>query len=179
MSDDRRRPDNRGAPRGGVRSEGNHPTPRRERGGLATQGPRKVAAAPKRQRTLIIGDNKPSTIRTKMLRASDVRLKVRNIDEKQVTNDDLKKLFQKIGELKVCRFDRNEFGQFLGSATVTYERPGDAKQAISEYHGAFLDDKVLTVEFDMVPQIAKIVKPDSARSGNNRRPMGKTLRVRQ
>lgn len=61
-------------------------------------------------------------MKQKILKPSDVRLKVRNLDEKQVTNDDLKKLFQKIGELRVCRFDRNEFGQFLGSATVTFER---------------------------------------------------------
>lgn len=70
-------------------------------------------------------------LKTKTLRPSDVRLKVRNIDEKQVTNDDLKKLFAKIGELKVCRFDRNEFGQFLGSATVTYQRPEFAREAIN------------------------------------------------
>ena len=36
------------------------------------------------------GAEKSQTIKTKMLRPSDVRLKVRNIDEKQVTNDDLK-----------------------------------------------------------------------------------------
>jgi len=83
------------------------------------------------------------------MRQSQYRLKVRNIDEKQVTNDDLKKLFAKIGELRMCRFDRNEFGQFLGSATVTYTRPEHAKKAILEYHNAFLDDKVLTVEYDM------------------------------
>ena len=34
--------------------------------------------------------NPEKVIKTKMLRPSDVRLKVRNIDEKQVTNDDLK-----------------------------------------------------------------------------------------
>ena len=62
----------------------------------------------------------------------------------------IQKLFAKIGDLKVCRFDTNEFGQFLGSATVTYERQEDAKQAIVEYNGAFLDEKVLVVEYDMV-----------------------------
>jgi RNA recognition motif-containing protein len=99
-------------------------------------------------------------IKIKSLRPSTVRLKVRNIDEKQVTNEDLKKLFQKIGQLRVCRFDRNEFGQFLGSATVTYERPADATQAITEYHGAFLDDKVLTVEYDMIPHFTRAPKPE-------------------
>jgi RNA recognition motif-containing protein len=91
----------------------------------------------------------------KTLRLSDVRLKVRNIDEKQVSNDDIKKLFAKIGELKVCRFDRNEFGSFLGSATVVYVHPEDAKKAIKEYHGAFLDDKVITVEYGVVPHTQK------------------------
>jgi RNA recognition motif-containing protein len=66
----------------------------------------------------------------------------------------------------VCRFDRNEFGQFLGSATVTYEKPNDAAKAISEYHGAFLDDKVLTVEYDMVPQVTKVARPQSSNTSN-------------
>ena len=45
-------------------------------------------------------------------------------------------MFEKIGKLKQCKFDRNEFGQFLGSATVVYERPEDANKAIEEYHNA-------------------------------------------
>jgi len=93
---------------------------------------------------------KPEFNKSKSWAPSDKRLKVRNFDEKQVSNDDLKKLFAKIGEIKICKFDRNEFGQFLGSATVTYERFEDAKQAIDEYNGAFLDEKVLVVEYDMV-----------------------------
>lgn len=84
----------------------------------------------------------------------------------------MKKLFAKIGELKGCRFDRNEFGQFLGSATVTYENPANAKQAIQEYHGAFLDDKVLTVEYSMRQVVAKVVEPVQ-------RVGGKTLNIRQ
>lgn len=38
---------------------------------------------------------KQAFVKTKILKPSDVRLKVRNIDEKQVTNDDLKRLFAK------------------------------------------------------------------------------------
>lgn len=90
----------------------------------------------------------------------------------------------------MCRFDRNEFGQFLGSATVTYERPESAKKAINKYHGAFLDDKVLTVEYDMVQQTTKVAAnesgsrtkaPNSARSGapqvKKSPSSGKTLRI--
>jgi RNA recognition motif-containing protein len=65
----------------------------------------------------------------------------------------------------VCRFDRNEFGQFLGCATVTFERPEDARRAVQEYNGAYLDDKVLTVEFDMVTSVTHVVKAENA-SGN-------------
>ena len=66
----------------------------RQRGGLANArgggAPRQALAAPKRQqRTLRIGDIKPQA-KTKAYMLSQVRLKVRNFDEKQVTNDDLK-----------------------------------------------------------------------------------------
>ena len=91
---------------------------------------------------------------------SDRRLKIRNFNEKQVTNEDLRKLFSKIGELKTCSFDRNNFGEFLGSATVSYQQPDDAKKAIAEYNGAYLDEKVLLVEYDMVK------RPPSKTGGN-------------
>ena len=74
---------------------GGGPRPRRqpinERGGLA-RGPKKVIVAPKRQKTLRIGPKKVETGNAKkpQMRQSQFRLKVRNIDEKQVTNDDLK-----------------------------------------------------------------------------------------
>ena len=58
-------------------------------------------------------------------------------------------------------FDRNEFGVFKGTATIVYEKPEDAKAAIGEYHGAYLDDKLLTVEYAPLPERKK----------------GKTLRV--
>ena len=54
--------------------------PVNERGGLA-RGPKKVLAAPKRQKTLRIGPKKVESKKPQM-RQSQVRLKVRNIDEK-------------------------------------------------------------------------------------------------
>ena len=49
--------------------------------------------------------------------------------------------------MKICSFDRNEFGVFKGTVTIEYERPEHAKKALEEYHGAYLDDKLLTVEY--------------------------------
>lgn len=80
-------------------------------------------------------------------------------------------MFEKHGTLKECKFDRNNFGQFLGSATVVYEKPEDAEEAIKQYHGAQLDDRILTVEFDR-----PVVVPKVGRAGNAIR-KGKTLRV--
>ena len=111
--------------------------------------------------------------RQRYLGYSDVRLKVRNIDEKQVSNEDIKKLFSKLGELKMCRFDRNQMGQFLGSATVTFEKPADARKAIKEYHGAWLDDKILSVEFDVVT-----INPNKPKATPEKKG-GKTLKVAQ
>mmetsp|Transcript_27009 Transcript_27009/g.26072 ORF Transcript_27009/g.26072 Transcript_27009/m.26072 type:complete len:154 (+) Transcript_27009:465-926(+) len=101
------------------------------------------------------------------------KLKIRNIDENQVSNDELKQVFEKIGKLRECKFDRNEFGKFLGSASVVYEKAEDAKKAITEYHGAYLDDKVLTVEFDKeaIVRVPKVSRREGLRPG------GKTLRL--
>lgn len=63
---------------------------------------------------------------------------------------------------------------FLGSATVVYENPEDAAKAIEEYHRAYLDDKLLTVEYD-APNIVKV--PKISRGTHGIRKTGKTLRV--
>ena len=49
----------------------------------------------------------------------------------------------------MCKFDRNNFGVFVGSATVIYENAAEhGAKAIQSYHGANLDDKVLQVEWE-------------------------------
>lgn len=55
---------------------------------------------------------------------------------------------------------------------MVYEKPEDAQSAINEYHQAMLDNRVLTVEFD----ISSLVKvPKTGRTGEVKQ--GKTLRV--
>ena len=83
-------------------------------------------------------------------------------------------MFEKIGKLRECKFDRNEFGEFMGSATVVYERPEDAAKAVEDYHGAYLDDKLLTVEFDN-SNVVRVPKIKS--SLNISKKGGKTLRL--
>ena len=75
--------------------------------------------------------------------------------------------------MKICRFDRNEFGEFLGYATVVYEKSEDAEKAILEYNGAKLDDKILTVEYDT----ANVIKVPKVGKGPNAIKKGRTLRV--
>jgi len=66
----------------------------------------------------------------------------------------------------------------LGSASVVYEKVEDSKRAIAEYHGAYLDDKLLTVEFDKqnVVRVPKITLKESA-GGRKAGKTGKTLRL--
>ena len=44
----------------------------------------------------------------------------------------------------------------MGSATVVYQRHEDAAKAIADYHGALLDDKVMTVEYDNALKVPKV-----------------------
>lgn len=41
---------------------------------------------------------------------------------------------------------------------MVFEKPSDAMKAIEEYHGAYLDDKLLTVEYDNGPAVIKVPK---------------------
>ena len=100
-------------------------------------------ANPNQKKVIKIERNQSAPKLQKQWLPSDRKLKVTNFDEKSVTNEDLRKLFEEIGPIKLCRFDRDNFDQFLGSATVTYEKPEDAARAIREYNGAYLDSKVL------------------------------------
>lgn len=70
---------------------------------------------------------------------------------------------------------------------MTFERPEDAKRAVHEYNGAYLDDKVLTVEFDIVPSLTHVVKGSNNNNGSGmpartgpvvKSVRGKTLRLK-
>ena len=56
---------------------------------------------------------------------------------------------------------------------MTYEDAKDAEKAIDDYHGAYLDDKLLTVEYDL----QSLVRVPKIKSGNAISKVGKTLKV--
>lgn len=89
-------------------------------------------------------------------------------------------MFEKHGPLEICSFDRNNFGQFLGSATVQYKKAEDAKRAKEDYHGGTLDDRVLIVEFDIVRTTINAneqKKEPVVRKDNQVGSKGKTLKL--
>jgi len=44
-------------------------------------------------------------------------------------------------------FDKNMYGQYLGSATIVYAQSSSAADAIRQYNGAQLDDRVMKIEY--------------------------------
>lgn len=64
------------------------------------------------------------------------KIKVRNIDANSVTVQDLHKLFGKCGPVVSASFDKNMFGQYLGSATVVFAQASAASNAIRSFNGA-------------------------------------------
>jgi RNA recognition motif-containing protein len=64
------------------------------------------------------------------------KLKVRNIDARVVSVADLQKLFGKCGPIINASFDTNEFGAYLGTATVIYSKASSAVRAIKDYNMA-------------------------------------------
>ena len=150
-----------------IRKESGGPRPNRPNNKPQSKRPHeKVNPEQKRPKNLNRDDDKPKrrepirlTKTESQIRFSATRLKVRNIDNQKVTNEEIRvstiifhvqKLFEGIGELTICRFDYSDFGQFLGSATVQYKKPEHAKKAIAEYNEGELDGKLLTVEPDIL-----------------------------
>jgi RNA recognition motif-containing protein len=46
-----------------------------------------------------------------------------------------------------ARFDTNEHGQYLGTATIIYAKASAALRAIDDFNGASLDNRVMKVAF--------------------------------
>ena len=59
---------------------------------------------------------------------------------------------------------------------MVYEEPEDARKAIEEYHGAYLDDKLLTVEFD-AKEVMRLPKATGGLVVSKRSGGGKTTRL--
>ena len=84
------------------------------------------------------------------------KIKVRNIDARVVSVPDLQKLFGKCGPLINATFDTNEFGAYLGTATVIYSKASSATRAIKDYNMAQIDNRPMKVSYSMQNQPAAI-----------------------
>lgn len=72
---------------------------------------------------------------------------MRGIDQRTVSTQDLQKLFAKCGPLIRASFDMNEFGGYLGTATIIYSKASSATRAIKDYHLAQIDGRPMKVMY--------------------------------
>ena len=64
-----------------------------------------------------------------------------------MSTPDLQKLFAKSGPLISATFDTNEFGQYLGTATIIYSTGSAAARSIKDYNLAQIDKRTMRVEY--------------------------------
>lgn len=62
-----------------------------------------------------------------------------------VTADDLKDLFQQVGDVKKTSIHYDRSGRSEGSGDVIFARKGDAEEAIKKYNGVELDKKPMRI----------------------------------
>jgi RNA recognition motif-containing protein len=72
---------------------------------------------------------------------------VRGIDARVVSVQDLQKLFGKCGPLINASFDTNEYGAYLGTATVIFSKASSAARAIKDYHLALIDNRPMKISY--------------------------------
>lgn len=86
-----------------------------------------------------------------------------------------------------ARFDTNEFGQYLGTATIIYAKASAALRAVNDYNGASLDNRVMRVYYAEEQQNRpEPAKPQNLQSGRHQRDQlrrqerrDKTVKVRR
>jgi len=94
------------------------------------------------------------------------KIQVSNLDY-NVTEDDLKDLFQQVGDVKKVKILYDRSGRSEGSAEVFFARRGDAEDAVKKYHNVELDGKPMKINF-MGSALQSNENRDSFRSFGNR-----------
>jgi THO complex subunit 4 len=72
------------------------------------------------------------------------RLQITNLAY-SVLSEDLKDLFEELGDVKRATVNFDKSGRSLGTATVVFSRRGDAVAAVKKYNGVPLDDSPMKI----------------------------------
>ncbi|DBA88089.1 TPA: hypothetical protein ACH3X2_005088 [Trebouxia sp. C0005] len=92
---------------------------------------------------------------------------ISNLD-RNVTDIDIKELFQECGELKKCGVRFEPTGGSMGTAFVWFQHPEAAQEAFQKYNNIALDGKPMRIEFDHSEKILTSGVRVGSRSGSGR-----------
>jgi len=83
---------------------------------------------------------------------------VSNLAE-DVTDDDVREIFERIGQVKSCGVNYNSQGRSTGTATVTFVKKSDAEKAVDEYDEAEVDGRMMRLKLVGTVVTAPVVVP--------------------
>ncbi|DBA86742.1 hypothetical protein WJX77_009951 [Trebouxia sp. C0004] len=99
--------------------------------------------------------------------ADGTKLNISNLD-RNVTDIDIKELFQECGELKKCGVRFEPAGASMGTAFVWFRHPEAAQDAFQKYNNIALDGKPMRIEFDRSEKILTSGVRVGSRNGSGR-----------
>jgi THO complex subunit 4 len=93
-------------------------------------------------------------------------ISIANLD-KEVTEDDVREIFQKIGKVKTAIVHYDAHGKSRGTAVVKFHRNTDAIKAVNEYHQAEVDGRPMYVK--AVANVSNVKAAPQVRKSNRGR----------
>lgn len=126
----------------GGRGRGRGKGRRGGRGGRKTSSKKKNGYSPKRKSRTQNRNNKPYQSNAKR---STGAIAINNLDF-EVTEADVKEIFQKIGKVKKAIVHYNAQGRSRGTAMVYFANAAHAIKAVNEYHQAEVDGRPMYVK---------------------------------
>lgn len=99
----------------------------------------------------------------RVITTTSSKVMVTNLDS-EVTDEDLREIFEQAGELKACKLKTDTSGKSMGTAEIAFVKKGDAAKCVKDFDGAEVDGRPMYLRLleSAGPVVKRVNQPSSS-----------------